>query len=99
MKRILFISALAILLVGCHSVPPKIQTALQGNLKTASEFDTLYSDLISCKTTEELKAFWDKQKCSDCKDGEEEKKHQTIKLGANVIRAEKLKKWAETGEE
>ncbi len=99
MKRVVLSLLFAAILIGCHSVPPKIELAIKGNLKTAKEFDALYGKLISLKTAEEIQKFWEEQKCEKCGDVKEEKTHQKVKLGANIIRANKLKKWAETGEE
>ena len=96
MKKILFIAIAAVVLAGCTSVPPKIKAAIDGNLKTATEFETLYKKLIDCKTQEEVSSLWETEakSCKDCKDADEHKTHQKVKLGANVVRAKKLSDWA-----
>ena len=98
MKRIALLSiALLVggILSGCLSVPPEIATAIDGNAKTANEFAAFYSKLIDCKEPIEVTALWAEYKCEECATPDEEKLHQKAKLNANVVRALKLKEWAE----
>ena len=95
MKKLMLILCAVMFLSGCLTIPPEIVTAIDGNAKTANEFAAFYSKLIDCKEPIEVAALWAEYKCAECATPDEEKLHQKAKLNANVVRALKLKEWAE----
>ena len=104
MRRIilvLVVMGIAFMLCSCNGVPEKIQVAIEGNLKTATEFQKFYTDLINCENQADLDKLWKwaVENCPEkCPDVETEKGHKKARLASNIVRAQRLSKWAKDEE-
>jgi hypothetical protein len=96
MRKAIAVLVLLAFIGGCCSVPVKIKEAIQGNEKTISEDNITWKHLLNqdSKIWETLLPIHS-QTCEKCKTTKEMRQHMLLREQAHLLRAMKLKEWAE----
>lgn len=101
MKRISTIIFMAVLLGGfwggCTAVPEAIETGIHGNYETILSQGDNWSILLKNEECEAFDKLYEhhRKTCEKCENKEQMKKHLLLLSQAHLLRAKKLKEWAE----